>query len=153
MCVCVCLNSPQMLASSQLGGLVADAPCVRRLRCSLGQRRGGRTHTWRYISVHISVHVHLFVCQQHKNCSSLGCFGLHIDLVEQNICSSKYVESGNRQRLSLWEFSCCSGSPETWRNLALTKDEKQLLQPGNWSTYEKQLFTVHYSYTLYEKLI
>lgn len=54
---------------------------------------------WRFINVHIHVRVHLFVCQQHKNCGSLGCFGLHIDLVEQNICSSKYVESGNGQRL------------------------------------------------------
>lgn len=121
--------------------------------CSLGQSWGGRAHTWRYISVHIYLHVHLFVCQQHRNYSSLGCFGLHIDLVEQNICSSKYVESGNGHRLGLWEFSCFSGSPGTRWNLALTKDDKQLLQPGNWSTYEKQLFTVHYVYTLYEELI
>lgn len=42
-CVCVCLNSPQMLASSQLGGLVADAPCVCRLRCSRG-RAGEDVH-------------------------------------------------------------------------------------------------------------
>lgn len=92
MCLC---DSPQVLASSQLDGLVADAPCICWLRCSLGQSQGGRAHTWRYINVHIYVHVHLFVCQQHKNYSSLGCFGLHIDLVEQNIFSSKYVESGN----------------------------------------------------------
>lgn len=126
-CMCV-------MASSQLDGPVADALCICWLRCSLGQSWGGCAHTWRYINVHLNVHVHPFVCQQHKNHSSLGCFGLHIDLLEQNICSLKYVESGNGQRLSLWEFSCCSGSPETRQNLALTKDDKQLLQPGNWST-------------------
>lgn len=31
----------------------------------------------------------------------------------------------------LCEFSCFSGSPEIRRNLALTKDDKQLLKPGN----------------------
>lgn len=151
-CVCVC-DSPQMLGSSQLDGLVADAPCICWLRFSLGQSQGGCAHRWRYFNVHIYVHVHLSVCQQHKNHSSLGCFGLHIGVVEQNICSLKYVESGNGRRLGLWEFSCCSGSPETRQILALTKDDKQLLQPGSWSTYEKQLFTVHYAYTLYEELI
>lgn len=99
-CMCLC-DSSQMLASSQLDGFVADAPCICWLRCSLGQSWGGRAHTWRYIIVHVCVHVHLSVCQQHKNHSSLGCSGLHVDLVEQNICSLKYVESGNGQRLSL----------------------------------------------------
>lgn len=153
-CMCVC-DSPQMLGSSQLDGLVADAPCISAGwgfpwgRAGEDVPIGGDTlmYTCMYMctclyvssiktTAHLVVLVGTLVQNVHKTCVvwSMWSQGMDKDSV-------------------LWEFSCCSGSPETRQILALTKDDKQLLQPGNWSTYEKQLFTVHYAYTLYEELI
>lgn len=70
------------------------------LNASVGQGapcEQSRGVVFTYVEIHIHTHIYIYTYAHVRmlatsKYSSLGCFGLHVDLVEQNNCSSKYME-------------------------------------------------------------